>query len=165
MAWVLGMIKDGDADDLVIDRPVVIAPIGVFAPGLLVFDAGALDNVAFAGFVLAAREAHGLGDANSHGAFLGVAEDEVLIGCFDGDVEIEKAFVIGPCKNAEGAFIGAGGASIGRDPFAGRADDTFGRARFHFFKRLAIDPFDRRRVNPGLAFEQALFFALFDGDD
>ena len=35
----------------------------------------------------------------------------------------------------------------------------------HFFLRLAFDARDRGRVNPGLAFQQALFLALFDGDD
>ena len=66
------MVEDGDADRFAIDGAIIITPIRAFAPGFAVADAGAVDDMALADFAL---EAHGLGQAHGHGAFLGVAED------------------------------------------------------------------------------------------
>src|SRR5205823_13310389 len=124
MARVGGMVEHGDTDSLPAHRSIIIAPVALFAPGVAVFDAGAQKDMAFARFVFAVDEAHGFGDANGHRAFFGVAEDQVFVGGFDCDVEVEEAFVVGTGINAEGSFVGAGSAAVGCDPFAGGANNS-----------------------------------------
>ena len=50
MIWISRVIENGDADGLAVHRTIVV-PLGTFAPGGAVAGAGALDDVAFAGFL------------------------------------------------------------------------------------------------------------------
>jgi len=85
----------------------------VLSPGLAILYAGALHDMSFPRFVFAMNEAHRLGHANGHRAFLGIAENQIFVSRLDRDVEVEKPLAIRAGVNAEGPFIGAGRAPSG----------------------------------------------------
>src|SRR5262245_52277638 len=58
---VLRMIEKSDSNGLALGGPIIIAPIGPLAPGVVVALAFAVDDMSFA-----ALEAHGLGESDSH---------------------------------------------------------------------------------------------------
>src|SRR6185369_14868557 len=74
MTRVAGVVEDSDPDRFTVDGAIIIAPAGAFAPGGIVLDAFAIDDVAVTDL---AFEAHGFGQADGHGAFLGIAEGNV----------------------------------------------------------------------------------------
>ena len=70
MAGIGGVIEDGDADSLAVDGAAVIAPGGAFAPGGVVAEAVAVEDVALGYFTF---EAHGGGESEGHTPFFSVA--------------------------------------------------------------------------------------------
>ena len=137
------------AQRLVPGGGVGAAPGGGLAPGGLVEHAGTLHDVALAdgrflrAFFLGERETHGLSDADGHAAFLGVAQDDFLVGWrFERDLEVEDALAAGAGENPEGAFVAQNGFAVGADPFVLRADDAGVRAGF-YFEKLLVEYFSR----------------------
>ena len=108
------MIEYGYAQGFSIDRSIIIAPIGAFAPSGVIAIAGTVNNVTVADLSF---KAHGFCKSNRHGPFLGVAERDRLVGCLDSDVEVEASLVI--CsrdENPQCPFVSAYQRPVGSDP-------------------------------------------------
>src|SRR5579859_4256383 len=102
---VSGMIENGNADNFALYRSKVIAPIRSLAPGIVVAQAGAGDDVALTGIAL---ETHGFGDPHCHSSFLGIAQSERPLGGMHRDFEIENPLVwLRRGIHSEEAVIGA----------------------------------------------------------
>lgn len=133
------MIENGDAHSFSVHRAVVVGPFGAFAPAGVVTDAGALDDVTFAGF-FAVGEAHRFGKAGGHGAFFGVTKVNGFIARSDqSDFEIEQAFVVRPVVDPNRALIGAFQRAVVGDPFIARFDHADVIAGFYFDEFVVCD--------------------------
>src|SRR6185369_15782772 len=124
VAWVFRMIKDGNANRLVIHGPVVITPFRGYAPGLAVAHAGALHDVALAGLVFAVNHPHRLSDADGERTLLRIAEDDILVSSLQSHIKIKKPFVGRSCVNSKGALISANDRPVRRNPVVGGLDDA-----------------------------------------
>src|SRR3954466_5518594 len=138
MPGILRMMEDGDPDGFVLDGAVVIAPGAMFAPGLVIQQAAAEDDMAITRF-LAVTESHAFGDANTKGAFFGVTKNDWLIACLDGDLEIKHALGPGPIVNSKGALIRASDVAIRSNPFATGANDAGFLPGFNIQKFIVDD--------------------------
>src|SRR5262249_51196696 len=112
---VFRMVKHGNANNFSLYRPVVVAPIGFFAPCLVVALTGAVENMA----VLAGSfEFDAFGDADRHRAFFGIAESQISVGSVQSDVKIEETLVPTPgIVDSERALVGANNIAVSSDPF------------------------------------------------
>ena len=79
--------------------------------------AGGLSGVGLVRF-----QAHGLGQPNSHGPLLRVAEHDILVARFQGGFKIEEALVLRPIVNAKGLLGRAQDDAIGCYPFVLRTN-------------------------------------------
>ena len=118
------MIENRDANRLAFHRSGIIAPIALFAPGLLARDARAQHNApGLFAFVIAIRlQTHRFRHADRHASFLRVAEDQFAVACLDRDIEIEQPLIVRPRVNPERALVCARHRPIGRNPFVARFD-------------------------------------------
>jgi len=93
VAWISGVVEDGDAHDLTIDGAVVIDPGCAFAPGIGVAHPFAGDDMSggLSGVVAIRLQAHTFGEADGHGTFFGIAEGERAFAGEDADIEVKHA--------------------------------------------------------------------------
>ena len=110
MARILGMIKNGDTDNLAIHGTVIIAPIRGFAPGRAIAHALAVDDVS-----LRALDAHRFGHAYRHRALLRVPQREAAVRRMNGHLKVKQP-ASGHIIDAEHPVIRANHLAVGRDP-------------------------------------------------
>ena len=122
MARIGRVIEHGDPDGFAVNGAIVITPVSAFAPGTVVAVSDAVYDVAVSDFPL---EAHGLGEANRHGALFGIAKGYGLVRRSEGDFKIETALA-GRCggEDLEHSLVGADQGAIGRNPIVLFSNDA-----------------------------------------
>src|SRR5262249_3735143 len=103
-----------DADNLAVDRSVVIAPGGAFAPGSVVTDTLAVDDMPLGRPAFGPFQTHRLGQAHGHGPFFGITKGHGPICRSDSNVEVEQPLVSSVVKPHR-PFIGADHFAISPD--------------------------------------------------